>query len=115
MAAFGTALNATISGYSAVYARRELPIRKPSITPTTMAIPKPSIVTHSVFHAASSNGPLNSMNSRAICSGLGKMNSGTAEQRHDELPQQQHHRQHDQRRPTLDVLRDLHVLRTTPM
>ena len=40
-------------------------------------MPKPSIVTQKVFHAASISGPLNSMNSRAICSGLGKMNSGT--------------------------------------
>jgi hypothetical protein len=68
---------------------------------------KPSIVTQKVFQAASSSGPLNSTNCCAICQGLGKMNSGMRSP-HDQLPQQQHRRQHDQRRPALDVLADLH-------
>ncbi len=50
-AAFGSALKPVISGYIDVYARRELPIRKPSSTPTTMAMPNPTIVTQNVRHA----------------------------------------------------------------
>jgi len=44
-AALGRALNAVIRGYTAAYAKRELPITKPSKTPTTMAMPNPAIVT----------------------------------------------------------------------
>ncbi len=46
------------------------------MTPTTMEMPKPSIVTQKVFQAASKRGPLNSTNCWAICHGLGKMYSG---------------------------------------
>src|ERR1035437_655365 len=60
IAALGTALKATSSGYTAAYARRDEPTRKPSITPTTMEMEKPSIVTQKVFQLASASGPENS-------------------------------------------------------
>ena len=81
-AALGSALNAVISGYTAVYATRELPIRKPSSTPTTIDSPKPAIVTQKVRQAWPAIVAACSFMAEMIAAGLGKMNSDTPNAEH---------------------------------
>src|SRR5512139_2774147 len=61
---------------------RELPIRKPSSTPTTIAMPKPTIVTQKVRHAWPRMVVRCSQNCSAMRTGLGKMNSLTLNRLH---------------------------------
>ena len=82
IAALGTALKPTSNGYSAAYAVRDEPTRKPSSTPTAMAIAKPTIVTQKVFQAASAIGAANSIIACTIVIGLGKMKSAIANTLH---------------------------------
>ena len=50
---------------------RELPITKPSSTPTTMAMPKPAMVTQKVRQAWPAMTPLNSTSCTPMAQGLG--------------------------------------------
>src|SRR5574343_948923 len=61
---------------------RELPITKPSRTPTTMAMPKPAMVTQKVRQAWPAITSLNSMNCCQMREGLGNTNSETWKARH---------------------------------
>ena len=56
-AAFGIALNATSSGYSPLYMKRDDPMITPRRTPTTMPSPKPTIVVQNVGHVLYMIGP----------------------------------------------------------
>src|SRR5574343_1194049 len=60
---------------------RELPITKPSSTPTTMAMPKPAIVTQRVRQVWPAITSLNSTNCCQMREGLGKTNSETEKAR----------------------------------
>src|SRR5574343_1059794 len=61
---------------------RELPITKPSRTPTTMAMPKPAMVTQKVRQAWPAITSFNSMNCCQMREGLGNTNSETWKARH---------------------------------
>ena len=61
-------------------------MRKPSSVPTTIEMPKPTIVTQNVRQAWPAIVPRNSQSCAAIREGLGKMNSETAKPR--QMPSQ---------------------------